>query len=281
MKILIYGKGFLGNHFLNFFNAQGETSLFGNANIGDIDAVRKDLAQETPDVVLNCAGKTGRPNVDWCEDHKQETLYSNVTGPLVLLQACLEKNIYFAHLGSGCIYDGDNNGKGFSEEDKPNFDGSYYSRTKTASDQALKEFPVLQLRIRMPIDSAPGPRNFITKILQYEKVVSVANSMTVIDDLLPTAYELIKRHRTGIYNMTNPGLIDHATILDLYKEIVDPNFKYTVIPLEELYSKNYATAKRSNCMLNTDKLAKEGLAMRPIEAAVRDCLEKGFKKHAA
>ena len=33
-----------------------------------------------PTHVLNSAGVTGRPNVDWCEDHKQETIRANVVG---------------------------------------------------------------------------------------------------------------------------------------------------------------------------------------------------------
>lgn len=280
MKILIYGKGYLGEHFFQYLSQQGETPVWGTADIGNLEQVRHDLAQHNPDIVLNCAGKTGRPNVDWCEDHKAETIYANVTGPLVLLQACTEAGMNetqgprLVHLGSGCVYDGDNDGKGFSENDEPNFDGSFYSRTKAWSEKMLSEFPVLQLRLRMPIDANPGPRNFISKITQYEKVINISNSMTVIEDLLPASYELMKRKKTGIYNMTNPGTIDHQTILELYKEIVDPAFTYQVMPLEEMYA-HYAKAKRSNCMLRSDKLAAEGIVMRPIEVAIRDCL-KGF-----
>ncbi len=275
MKILIYGKGYLGHKFFDFLKEQGEEVVFGDADIGKLEEVLKDLETHTPDIVLNCAGKTGRPNVDWCEDHKEETMYSNVTGPRVLLKACTEKNVRFAHLGSGCIYEGDNDGKGFSEEDPPNFEDSYYSHTKAICDQELKEFPVLQLRLRMPIDANPGQRNFISKIIKYDKVINIPNSMTVVEDLLPATYELIKKGATGIYNMTNPGAIDHETILEMYKEIVDPEFKYEIISLEEL--EKITKARRSNCVLNTDKLTAEGIKMRPIEEAIRDCLERGFR----
>lgn len=292
MIFLIYGhRGYLGEHFMRFLSENGESVVRGEADIGNLEAVRGELATLKPDFVINAAGKTGRPNVDWCEDHKAETLYANVTGPLVLLQACVEaaakagqagmsetSGPRLVHLGSGCVYDGYNDEKGWSEEDKPNFDGSYYSRTKACAEGALNEFPVLQLRLRMPIDANAGPRNFISKITQYQKVASVPNSMTVIEDFLPAAYELIKRNRVGIYNMTNLGLIDHKTILELYKEIVDPNFEYTLVPMEELYSGHHVKAKRSNCRLDTSKLEKEGIYMRPIEVAIRDCLERGFRK---
>lgn len=279
MKILIYGKGYLGEHFFNFLTQKGEEAIWGTADIGNLTEVRADLATHTPDVVLNAAGKTGRPNVDWCETHQAETLYSNVTGPLVLWQACNEANARLVHLGSGCIYSGDNHGQGFSEEDAPNFDGSFYSRTKAWSERMLAEFPVLQLRLRMPIDGNAGPRNFISKIIKYDKIISVENSMTVIEDLLPASYELIKKERTGIYNMTNPGVIDHQTILEIYKEEVDPNFTYQVMSLEEMYEK-YASAGRSNCRLSSAKLEAEGIHMRPVKEAIRDCLHQGFKPTA-
>ena len=75
--------------------------------------------------------------------------------------------------------------------------------------------------------------------------------------------------------MTNPGAIDHETILDMYTEIVDPNFTYEIISLEEL--EKHIKAPRSNCILDASKLANEGIKMRPVEEAIRDCLEKGFK----
>lgn len=278
MKFLITGpRGYLGQHFQQFLSNQGETVIPSQADIGDLKAVLNELNEHKPDVIINCAGKTGRPNVDWCETHQAETLYANVTGPLVLLQACTQTNTRLVHLGSGCVYDGDNNGQGFSETDEPNFDGSFYSRTKAWSERMLSEFPILQLRLRMPIDANAGERNFISKILKYDKVINVPNSMTVIEDFLPTSYELIKRGKTGIYNMTNPGAIDHKTILDLYRDEIDPRYTYELMSLEEMYDK-YACAGRSNCLLNTEKLAAEGLAMRPIEDAIRDCLIKGFTK---
>ena len=49
---------------------------------------------------------------------------------------------------------------------------------------------VLILRVRMPISDDLSPRNFITKISKYEKVVNIPNSMSVLYDLLPISIEL-------------------------------------------------------------------------------------------
>lgn len=267
MKYLIFGNGYIGNKFC----AALEGSDMTDTDIANIEAVRKIIDEKNPDVVINCAGRTGRPNIDWCEDHKEETLYSNVTGPFVLLKACLEKGILMVHLGSGCIYQGDNGGKGFSEEDIPEIKNipSFYSLTKFVSERMLAHFPVLQIRLRMPLDSHKNERNFITKITGYKTVINEPNSMTVTGDLISAAVQLIEKKRTGIYNVTNPGSITHKEVLDMYTELVDPKFKYTIVDTKDLKTK----AGRSNCVLNTDKLAREGIVLPEIHEAVRKVLQ--------
>lgn len=267
MKILIFGNGYVGNHFLDFY---GDQAVMSSLRLEDYSKVKAELEKEKPDVVINCAGKTGRPNVDWCEDHKMETVTANVVAPLLLARACEALNLYMVHLGSGCVYEGYKDGQGFSEEDEPNFDGSYYSKTKAWSENILADFPVLQLRLRMPFDSRPGPRNFVTKITKYEKVISVPNSISVMDDFLMAADALIQKRATGIFNMTNPGTIEHREILDLYKEIVDPTYHYELFSVEEM--EQITKARRSNCGLSSKKLEDYGIHMRPVKEAVRDAL---------
>jgi 3,5-epimerase/4-reductase len=282
MKILIFGKGYVAQHFLSYYGKQAEVDggdsvevKISDSRVGDYSDLFLELERENPDVVINCAGKTGRPNVDWCEDNKQETLFGNVTVPLLLAQACAEAGAYFVHVGSGCVYSGYNEGEGFYEDDAPNFFGSFYSRTKAWSESMLSEFPVLQLRLRMPLDGKPGPRNFITKITKYEKVISIPNSISVLEDFLKASSELIEKRATGIYNMTNPGTITHSEILDMYKELVDPSFEYTVFSEEEM--NKVIKAGRSNCGLSSKKLEGEGIFMRPVHEAVRATLEEYAK----
>ena len=269
MKILIFGKGYIANKFKVFYGDEAEIS---DVRIDDYSVVKAELEVKKPDVVVNCAGKTGRPNVDWCEDHKMETLAGNVLAPLILARACEELGLYMVHIGSGCVYEGYNEGVGYCEEDAPNFEGSYYSRTKAWSERMLKDFAVLQLRLRMPFDSIPSERNFITKITKYNKVISVPNSISVLEDFLNAAKVLIERKATGVYNVTNPGTITHQEILDMYIELVDPAYKYELFSLDELAK--ITKAGRSNCGLSVEKLEREGIYLRPVVQAVRESLEE-------
>lgn len=49
--------------------------------------------------------KTGKPNVDWCEDHKEEVIRVNVIGTLNLFDLCSRMNIHLTYFGTGCLYE--------------------------------------------------------------------------------------------------------------------------------------------------------------------------------
>ena len=124
-------------------------------------------------------------------------------------------------------------------------------------ENLLKAFPnVLTLRVRMPIvGDLLYPRNFITKIIKYEKIINIPNSMTVLPELLPYSIEMAKRKLTGIMNYTNPGAISHNEIMELYKEYVDEEFTWSNFTVEE--QAKVIVAPRSNNLLETDRIKSE------------------------
>lgn len=276
MKYLIFGrKGWLAQKFNDFL----EDSYISSVDVSDLNAIRKELDEKKPDVIINAAGKTGRPNIDWCEEHKLETVAGNITGPLNILQACQESNIYWVHLSSGCIFQGDGpDGKGFREEDDDKATPpSFYSWTKYWADQILKNFPVLIARLRLPIDNQPSPRNLIDKLIPHPKVRNINNSVTVIPDFLKAVKQLIKKKKTGIYHVVNPGTINSGEIMAAYKKIVNPNHQFGIISEEEYYGK-IAGVRRADCILNTDKLRQEGIHLKPIKKRIVELMQE-YKKN--
>ena len=258
----------MGQLFLKTFAG----SIGSEEDIADQAAVRRVLEEQKPDVVINAAGKTGKPNVDWCETHKLETLRANVTGPLILLEETQRIGAKLVHMSSGCIYAGDNGGGGFKEEDEPNFHGSYYARTKGWADQMLKEFDVLILRIRMPFDGSVHPRTLVGKLLKYTRVLDEPNSITYIPDFIDAAKKLIEKGKSGIYNITNPGAISPYEIMMRYKEVVDSTHQFERLTLDRLGE--VVKAGRSNCVLSTEKLEKEGIRMQSVQDAVAEAMNQ-------
>ena len=271
-KILLFGStGFIGSQLKEALEAKGYQVAGPRIEIRNLDEVRQTIEDTGPDYIINATGITGKPNVDWCESHPVETYTVNVVGSINIAAAALEKNIKVAQLSSGCVYSGDKDGKGFTEEDAPNFFGSLYSRTRVASEMALKDFSnVLQLRVRIPIMSKPHPKNLIDKLLHYPTMINIVNSCTVMEDFVPAAIKLIEMGQTGIFNMTNIGAMDHKSIMTLYKEIVDPNFQ---INLMDEAAQAELCKRRSNDVLNTDKREALGVHMPPLEESLRRILE--------
>ncbi|MDB4995124.1 MAG: hypothetical protein JWM74_2556 [Myxococcaceae bacterium] len=276
MTTLIFGRGFLGTRLARELPGAELSSV----DITDAGAVAKELAERKPSAVVNAAGKTGKPNVDWCESHQVETYRANVEGPLVLADACSKAGVYLLHLASGCIFYGDSPAPGGWREDDFANPTAFYSRTKYAADLVLSRLPNVGIaRLRMPIDSEPGSRNLITKLAAYKQIVDVENSVTIVSDLVKVVAALIDKRGEGIFHVTNPGAMKHQTLLALYKELVDPQHTYELLPEHELVGRGLAVRARSNCSLASPRLAALGIAMRPVETALRATMLE-YAKHA-
>ena len=101
-------------------------------------------------------------------------------------------------------------------------------------EDLLKHYPTTcTLRVRMPISDDLSHRNFVTKIVKYDRVVNIPNSMTTLTDMLPVSLVMAERKLTGIYNFCNPGAISHNEVLDLYKKYIDPDYTYTNFSVDE------------------------------------------------
>ncbi|CAN6443595.1 unnamed protein product [Victoria cruziana] len=274
LKFLIYGRtGWIGGLLGKICEKQVIPFEYGRGRLEERSQLKADIVRVKPTHVFNAAGVTGRPNVDWCETHKAETIRTNVVGTLNLADVCKEHGLLMMNFATGCIFEYDTahpegSGVGFMEEDKPNFTGSFYSKTKAMVEELLSEYEnVCTLRVRMPISSdLSNPRNFITKITRYNKVVNIPNSMTILDELLPISIEMAKRDLRGIWNFTNPGVVSHNEILEMYKQYINPAFKWVNFTLEE--QAEVIVAPRSNNELDATKLSKEFPEVLPIKESL-------------
>jgi 3,5-epimerase/4-reductase len=279
-RILIFGaKGWIGQKVINILRTNHSVAVFAaSCRADDADAVKNEIMKFSITHVMSFIGRThgdGINTIDYLEKPGKlvENMRDNLFAPLTLADVCSKFDVHYTYLGTGCIFDYDDNhpfgdeSTGFKESDVPNFFGSSYSVVKGYTDRLMRRLPVLNVRIRMPITDEISSRNFITKITSYSRVCSIPNSMTVLNTLLPTMIDLaIKRH-VGTVNLVNPGLITHNEILELYKEIVDPSFTWTNFTIEE--QNQILASKRSNNCLDTSKLS---ASVPHIKDAVRDVL---------
>jgi len=290
-KFLKYGaNGWIGSKVYNLLVSMGLKVEKSKCRADDYKSVELEIS--SLDGLTNVMSFIGRthgtydgetiPTIDYLEKPGKlvENIKDNLYGPIVLSFVCKRYEKHFTYLGTGCIFDYDeehlygNEETGFKESDQPNFFGSSYSIVKGYTDRLMHELynnDVLNIRIRMPITSEINSRNFITKITNYKKICSIPNSMTVLDNLLPVMIQYALNNKKGTINLTNPGLITHNEILEMYKEIVDPNFSWENFSIDE--QNEILASKRSNNCLDTTTLELDNdKNVKPIKEAVREIL---------
>lgn len=219
-------------------------------------------------VIINAAGYTGSPNVDACEIHRRDTIEGNVVFPLSLEHDNPDTPV--VHITSGCVYTGYVD-QGYTEQDPPNFDfenGSFYSGSKALAQRLLE--PHLHksylLRIRMPFGDRHNPKNFLTKLHAYPRLIDFRNSVSNVHDVARVAVFMAQeRPEPGIYNVCNPGSVTTREVADLMglekSWFTEQEFRAAV------------TAPRSNCVLNTDKL-QQIFPLNNALDSVRDTVKK-------
>lgn len=289
MKVLLYGaNGWIGQKVHELLVSGGHTVLVGNMRAENSSDLEEEIKQVNPTNIISTIGRTHGTidgvkytTIDYLEQKGKlrENIRDNLYSPTVIAIISNKYGIHYAYLGTGCIftYDGDEHPYeeergGFAECAKPNFFGSSYSIVKGYTDMIMKMFDnVLNVRIRMPITDEINSRNFITKITTYNKICSISNSMTVLPELLPVMIDMCKKKVTGTVNLTNPGLISHNEILEMYREIVDKDFTWNNFSIEE--QRQILASERSNNFLDTSRL-ESMYKVKGIKESVRDVLYK-------
>ena len=282
-KIYLVGhKGWIGSMYLEELEKKNINCEHSDLR-AETEEIKIDIIEKNITHVVCCMGRTHGTfqekkytTIDYLEN--KETLpinlNDNLYAPLSLALFCDKNDIHFTYIGTGCIYEYDKeheieSGNGFKENDKPNFFGSNYSIVKGFTNNLMKQTNALHLRIRMPITGSQNPRNFITKITTYEKICSIQNSMSVLDELIPLSVRMMINKETGTFNFTNPGSISHNEILEMYRDIVDPYFTWKKFTIEE--QDEILLGKRSNNLLDTT-LLENRYQITNIKESVKNCL---------
>lgn len=279
---LLYGsRGWIGEKIMRILTEQNISFLCSDNRLDETHVIEEELDKIKPTNVICTVGRTQGthegvyiPTIDYLEKKGKlnENVRDNLFCPVSLALLCQKRNIHLTYLGTGCIFTYSEDKKVFTEEDTPNFFGSSYSVVKGYTDRLMHMFDnVLNVRIRMPISSDKSGRNFIMKLIKYEKICSIPNSMTVLDELLPIMCDMARKKETGTINLVNPGVIEHKEILDMYKEMVDPSFEYELFSYED--QMKILACERSNNELETTRLTST-YKIKNIKDSMKDVLQK-------
>lgn len=250
--------------------------------------VRDVLIEAQVESVINCAGFTGKPNVDACELQKADCLLGNAVLPGLIRQACEDLDIPWGHVSSGCIFTGRRaDGGGFTEEDAPNFsfrqnNCSYYSGTKALGEEILAGADRCYVwRLRIPFDDTTNPRNYLRKVLAYDRLLEAENSLSQLDEFVTACIDCLRnRLPYGVYNLTNPGSVWTSEVTALMRSlgVTDKQFKFFAD--EAQFMALAAKTPRSNCVLDSSKALAAGLRLTPVMDAIERCLRAWAPREA-
>jgi UDP-glucose 4,6-dehydratase len=283
MIILFGSTGYIGSEFKRQleqkqieFKCWNDTA---NTTFYDLEKWYEDAGYPVIDAVINAAGYTGKPNVDACELAKEDTIHGNIVWPQILTDWCMLNDITLGHVSSGCIYSGRRlDGEPFTEEDEPNFsfkqnNCSFYSGTKAIAEKIVSKWNKNYIwRLRIPFEEYNNPRNYISKMLKYDKLLQSENSISNKQEFVSACIQtFVNKVPFGIYNVTNTGYITTDFLVEKLKVTIAKDRNFTLIDEETLY-KNYAKTPRSNCVMSNSKLLETGITMKTVEESIDYCL---------
>ena len=283
MIAILGSTGYVGGTYLSYLEKRGITAI--GLSRSELDYTNPDtlsawLRETKPDFLINAAGYTGKPNVDACELDKHNCLFGNAVFPGIVANACGELDLPWGQVSSGCIYTGSRpDGKGFTEEDTPNFsfrtnNCSFYSGTKALGEEVLADASQCYIwRLRIPFNEMDSTRNYLSKLMRYERLLEATNSISQLDEFVEATFACFEKQVPfGIYNVTNPGEVTTRDVVELITEHGLAPHEFSFFDDESEFMTKAAKTPRSNCTMDSSKLASVGIEMTPVREAISQAL---------
>jgi dTDP-4-dehydrorhamnose reductase len=242
MRVLVVGaSGFVGNVLYKLFLRDGEA--YGSyhsspveglvkLDMTDAAAVQDMIGAIRPDVIIHPAAN---PNVEFCEEHAEETRRINVEGSRNIINAARDVGAKYVFFSSDYVFDGINGP--YAEDDTPN-PVSEYGKQKLEVEKIIQSTltDYLIIRITVVYGWERHGKNFVMgliKNLSGGKTMKVpcdqVGSPTYVNNMAQVVKELIEKGKTGIYHVAGSDIMDRYTfalkaaeIFDLDKDLLIP-----------------------------------------------------------
>lgn len=211
MKVLVTGaRGQLGQDIVALCSSRGLACTAADSktlDISDKAAVDAFIAQNSPDVIINCAAYNA---VDLAEKEWRQAFSVNGLGVKNLALAANTHNSTLVHYSTDYVFDGKAK-RPYTILDSPN-PISRYGESKLLGENILRDLSNRYFLIRTSWVFGKGNANFARKILEWSRdktELSVVDdqvaSPTYTPDLARATLDLIRTGSFGLYHCTNTG----------------------------------------------------------------------------
>ena len=226
-------------------------------DIRDGAAVKRELEEYNPDVVVHCAAYT---KVDRAEDEPELCAAINAEGTRNIAEVCAQIRAKLLYISTDYVFPG--TGERFYEPDDPTGPLSVYGRTKLEGEMAVKELLKRYYIVRISWVFGLNGNNFVKTMLRLSEtndtvrvVADQVGSPTYTADLAPLLCDMIETEKYGTYHATNEGVCSWA---DFAEEIFRQGGKETKV--EHISTAEYPTraVRPLNSRMSKEKLIQQG-----------------------
>jgi len=237
MSVLIVGaSGFIGRALLSAFGP-GAVGTYCNhpeeglrlLDMRDAAAVDRLVGNLRPELIVHPAAQ---PNVDWCEDHIQESFDINVTGTRNVAAAARRAGARYVFFSTDYIFSGRS---GPYREDASPDPPNVYGRHKLEAERAIAELldDYVIVRVCGVYGFEPRGKNFVMGLLakgQRGEPMNVPadqwGNPTYADNLAVAVQELSWSTHRGVYHVVGPENCDRISFARLACDVfeLDPRF---------------------------------------------------------
>ncbi|MEE0863966.1 MAG: dTDP-4-dehydrorhamnose reductase [Alistipes sp.] len=222
-RILITGaNGQLGNEMRIIAKSSDDSYIFTDVvqmddhatrylDITDISALRRMVADEEINIIINCAAYT---NVDKAESDTARATLLNSTAPGTLATVAREVDALLVHISTDYVFDGQGN-QPYIEDDRT-APTSIYGSTKLAGEKGVINSGCRHIIIRTAWLYSEFGRNFCKTMIdltsskpQIRVVDDQIGTPTYARDLARTIETIVKHYdgsQDGIYHYSNEGI---------------------------------------------------------------------------
>lgn len=229
MNILITGaNGQLGNEMRILAKQSVHNCIFTDVDELDIthcNAIRKMVAEQKIDIIVNCAAYT---NVDKAEDELDFAYLLNSQAVENLALVAKESGTLLIHISTDYVFSGESSTP-YTEEDETCPIG-IYGKTKCQGEEAILRSGCKYIIIRTSWLYSEFGNNFVKTMLRLTAEKSMLNVVfdqvgtpTYAFDLAKAIYQIIENKKyegkDGIYHFSNEGVCswyDFATLIAYY-----------------------------------------------------------------
>jgi dTDP-4-dehydrorhamnose reductase len=306
MIVLLGASGFIGRAFAGELRRRGHCFIPLSRRAFDytrFNFLFDYLRAMKPLFLVNAAGYEGSPDARPTARERERMMAANAILPQMIARACLMTKTPWGHVSSGSVYCGANvlsRGKprlerqlgqaallrlfaahperfqGFTELDEPNFSFrrppcSFYSGSKALAEEAIRDFTQCYIwRLRLPFNDRPEPCNWLWRLHRQEQLADNINSFSHLDDCVKACLDLWERRAPfGLYNVTNPGALTWGRIATEMQRSL--RARPRLLPGGPAETDR---APQSNCILDSGKLLRAGVKLRPVAEALAEGLDR-------